>query len=209
MHHIEEEQPDPWWKGPIKFIISLFLLLIIVMWVFSYYGVRLDPEPKTIPTIEEVVPAGIVVNTSSVSTSVDSSLINPNDPTIKYVADRIAAISCDGSKVCQVKAIYYFVRDNFDYVSDPNAFEYVKSAKQSLVSGGGDCDDSAVLISSLLESIGVKTKFVFIPRHVYIQAYLPDAVKRYKVENDWVNLDATCKNCKFGEIPLQNVKKNP
>jgi len=57
-----------------------------------------------------------------------------------------------------------------------------------------------VLLASLLDAIGVQTRLVFIPNHVYVQAYLPEALKKYKFEEDWVNLDATCFNCEFGQI---------
>ena len=83
----------------------------------------------------------------------------------------------------------------------------MKAAKESLVNGGGDCDDASVLVASLLESIGVKTRFVFVTNHVYVQAYLPDALSRYKADDDWVNLDAVCSNCKFGEISQSTFEK--
>lgn len=208
----EEEEKEPWYKGPIRFIIMLFLLLIIVMWVFSYYAIKIDPSPKRIPVVEEVFVQNFEVNISEdrsvISREDYKKLIKPNDPVVKIVADKIVSISCEGSKVCQAKAVYYFVRDNFQYVSDPNEFEYVKSARESLVAKGGDCDDASVLLMSLLESIGIPTRFVFVPGHVYVQAYLPEVLKRYKKDN-WVSLDATCKNCEFGEIPrkFSNIYK--
>lgn len=203
----EEQKQEPFWKGPIKYIIMIFLLLLIVLWVFPSYSVKLDPEPKNIPTIEQVVPKDLKTENQSVSTTISPGLIKPNDYEIKLVADRIASISCDGNKICQAKAIFYFVRDNFDYVSDPTAVEYIKSARQSLIAQAGDCDDASVLLANLLESIGIKTRFVLIPNHVYIQANIPEALKRYKAEDNWVNLDATCNNCRFGEIPYQTANK--
>ena len=198
------EEKEPWYKGPVKFIIMLFLLLIIVMWVFSHYAVKVDPSPKRIPAVEEVFVQNFEINISddrNVANKDDyKRLIKPNDPVVKLVADKIVSVSCKGSKVCQAKAIFYFVRDNFQYVSDPNEFEYVKDARESLVTKAGDCEDCSVLLANLLESIGITTKFVFIPRHVYVQAYLPEALKRYKTAGDWVSLDATCKNCEFGQV---------
>jgi hypothetical protein len=187
----------------------LFLLLIVILWIIPSYSVKLDPEPGRIPSIEEVLPANIVLgNKTELNTKEDFiKLIKPNDPVIKHVADKIAVISCEGNRICQAKAIYYFVRDNFEYISDPNAYEYVKSARESLLHGGGDCDDASVLLANLEEAIGIKTRFVFIPGHVYIQAYLPGALKKYKVEDNWINLDTTCNSCGFGEIPYQNIGK--
>jgi len=200
------EEKDTWYRGPIRIIIMLFLLLIISMWVFSYYAVKIDPQPGRIPGINEVFIQNFEVDISNkkIITKNDFyGLINPTDPVIKQTADRIVNIACESSsKVCHAKAVYYFVRDNFQYVSDPNAFEYVKDARESLVTGNGDCEDGSILTANLLEAVGIQAEFVFVPRHVYIQAYLPEAAKRYKNKEGWVSLDVTCKNCEFGEIPV-------
>ncbi len=197
-----EEEPEPWYKGPIRWILALFLILIILSWVIPEYAVKLDPNPERIPSISEVVPKDIVVENKTTNNYLE--LLEPNDPVIKRAADKIISLSeCSSSKICQAKAIFYFIRDSFDYVSDPLQFEYVKSAKESLVSHNGDCDDSAVLAANLLQAIGIRTRFVFVPNHVYIEAYLPESLKRYKSEQDWVALDLTCKKCDFGELPWQ------
>src|SRR3989338_446985 len=200
----EEITNEPWWRGPLKYVIAIFLLFLVVMWIFPSWAVKLDPEPRGIPLFDDVVHEGIKAEERQKEISMDEypSFVDSNDQDVKMVADLIATESCDGNKICHAKAIYYFVRDNFDYVSDPSRFEYVKGAKESLLSRGGDCDDAAILASSLLQAVGIETRFVFFPGHVYIQAYLPEALKKYKAkENDYVSLDATCKKCKFGELP--------
>lgn len=203
--HHHEEEPEPWYKGPIRIIITLFLLLIILMWGFAYYAVQIDPQPRRIPEIEEVFIRNFEINISekpNIASRQDYyNLIKPHDPVVKQTADKIVNIACEGSKVCHAKSIFYFVRDNFQYVLDPTTFEYVKDARESLIVQGGDCDDSSVLLSSLLESIGITTKLVFEPGHVYVQAYVPEASRRYKTKDGWINLDATCKNCEFGQKP--------
>jgi len=204
------EEIEPWYKGPIKYIIAIFLVMIILLWLIPYYAVKLDPSPKYIPSIDEVVPDDISLDNinNSIETRADFlKFVIPNDPVIKQTADRIVTRACDSGKICHAKAIYYFVRDNFDYVSDPTTFEYIKTARESLVNGGGDCDDASVLAANLLGAVGVRTRFVFIPGHVYLQAYLPEALKRYKITEDWVNLDLTCSSCEFGEIPFYNIGK--
>jgi transglutaminase-like putative cysteine protease len=183
---------------------------LLILWLIPYYAVRLDPEPKYLPTIAEVIPKdmNITVHNHQIFSVEDyNKLVTPSDPIIKYTADRIAGLSCEGSRICQAKAIFYFVQKNFQYVSDPLTFEYVKSAQESLASLGGDCDDASVLLANLEEAIGITTRFIFIPGHVYIQIYLPEAARKYKDKDSWVNLDATCSNCGFGEIPYQKSRK--
>jgi transglutaminase-like putative cysteine protease len=207
-----EEENDNWYKGPIKFILVIFLILLIVLWFFPSYSVKLDPEPKYVAKIDEVISDNIEIgNVSNELKNYNDfrKFVKPNDPVIKRVADRIVSLSgCGSNRVCQAKAIFYFVRDNFDYVSDPYTYEYVKSARESLLSRNGDCEDGSLLIANLLEAIGIKTRFVFIPKHVFVQVYIPEALNKYKIENNWINLDTTCDNCGFGEIPWRNIGKN-
>jgi Transglutaminase-like superfamily len=203
---IDIEEKESWHKGPIRWIISIFLVLIIIMWIIPMKAIKLDPSPNYIPSYGEIVDFEINFN-EPFSNSITLGLIDGKDSSIKKVADRIVVKACSNKgEICHAKAIYYFVRDNFVYVNDPNEFEYVKPAKLSLFSSGGDCDDSSVLVASLLDAVGIKTRFVFITNHVFVQANLPKALNRYKVESDWVNLDATCKNCEFGEVSYQTSK---
>jgi hypothetical protein len=205
---ITQEEPEPWYKGPIKIVLSLFLLLIVVMWTFSYYGGKIDPEPKRIPSKSEVLPANIILENKTIQITTTNDFykaIKPQDPVIKQTADRISALSCDGNHVCEAKAIYYFVRDNFEYVNDPTNSEYVMEPKEFLSIGVGDCEDGAILLASLLESVGIPTELVFIPQHALLRVTLPEASNRYKI-NGYVYLDWTCSNCNFGELSL-DVKK--
>jgi len=202
-HKIEEEK-----RSPLVYILALFLILMLILWIIPYYSIKLDPEPKNIPAKESILPANITIekrNTTFVTRNEFLSLLNPNDQLIKQTASKVASQSCNSEKVCQAKAIFYFVRDNFDYVSDPRT-EYVESAREVLATGGSDCDGMAVLLANLEEAIGIETRFVFIPGHVYVQIKLDSALKKYKTDEGWINLDATCDYCSFGEIPYKNIK---
>jgi len=195
-------------RSPLVYILALFLILILILWIVPYYSIKLDPEPKNIPAKESVLPANITVeerNTTFVTRNAFLCLLNPNDPLIKQTASKVASQSCNSEKVCQAKAIFYFVRDNFDYISDPKT-EYVESAREVLATGGSDCDGIAVLLANLEQAIGIETRFVFIPGHVYVQIKLDEAMKKYKTEDGWINLDATCSYCEFSEIPYQNAE---
>ena len=206
--HEDIEEPEPWWKGPIKWIIGLFLVLIIVLWVFPYYSIRLDPEPSGVPKLSDVFEGGVVINKTNdvVSREDFLKLVEPANPIVKGVADRVVSYGCGSEKVCHAKALFYFVRDEFNYVSDPESFEYVKSAVERLSNKGGGCDDASVLLVNLLEAVGIRARFVFVPGHVYVQAYLPEALNRYKDKDGYVSLEPTCSNCDFGEIGFSDFK---
>ena len=207
----DEDLPEEekWYRGPAKIILGIALGILVIMMVVPLYAVKLDPSPKGVPTLSEVVPSDFDGGNESIqggNVYEYVSLVDGRDSQVKLVVDRIVAESCEsGQRVCHAKALFYFVRDEFDYVSDPLAFDYVKSAPLSLASSGGDCDDASVLLANFLGGIGIETRFVFVPGHVWIQARIPDALDTYK-EDGWINLDGTCQYCEFGEIGLPYVE---
>ncbi|HZX44063.1 MAG TPA: transglutaminase-like domain-containing protein [Candidatus Nanoarchaeia archaeon] len=198
----EPEPKDPWYKGPIRYILMLFLLLTIILWYFPAESIKLDPEPTAIPSLSEVLPDNFKPGNTTIKGDFYSS-IQPNDPQLKQLANRISTYSCDGNQVCQAKALYYFVRDNIEYVSDPLNSEYIESPKEVLYTKASDCEGGAILLASLMASIGIDYELVFIPSHVFIKIKLDKAMKRYKT-GDWIYLDWTCKGCRFGEVPLKD-----
>jgi transglutaminase-like putative cysteine protease len=197
-------------RKPIYFILSLIMILILVIWIVPHYSVKIDPTPKNIPSYDEVIPTWL---TSENSTDINPKnyddyllLYKPNDPSVKYVADLIAYKSCESNNVCYAKAIFQFLKNNFNYVNDPTYYEYVKDPIRSLETRSGDCDDASILLINLLGAVGIRTRLVFVPGHVYVQAYLPDAHKKY-TEDGWVNLDVTCQSCKFGEFVKTEARR--
>ncbi|MBT7903652.1 transglutaminase domain-containing protein [Candidatus Woesearchaeota archaeon] len=195
-----------------KIIMGLLLVLLLILMILPYYSIKLNPEPKNIPSISEVTPSNIQEFVTNSTIFADKKNIfknfQPSNPLIKQIASKVVSQSCpSGNKICQAKAIYYFVRDNINYVSDPQS-EYIEDPLEVIYTTGADCDGMAVLLASLEGAIGINAGFVFIPNHVYVQIYLPDASWKYKDSDGWINLDATCKNCAFGEIPVSSQKSD-
>jgi len=109
-----------------------------------------------------------------------------------------------------------WVRDNINYVCDPYGSEYIQIPDETLTNMGGDCDDQAVLLASLLMNVGFRCALVFCECHVYVATYLPkapDTVRTYPPgewpdqtpARDWVGFDPTCTNCHFGELPKSDL----
>lgn len=205
---VEEDIEDSWTKfkkSGFKWVLASFLILVFVFSLVPLYFISLDPSPKNIPSLSDVVPSDL--SYARINSTVYSDYIIV-DSEIKTIADNIAVSSCpSGSKVCHAKAMFYFVKDNLEYVSDPTAFEYVKTAKESLVNKGGDCDDASVLLSTFLNAVGINTRLVFVPGHVYVEAWIPEARGKYKSEDNWVPMDSTCQYCEFGEISFSSSKQ--
>ncbi len=187
IEHFEEELEDKK-SSPIKWILGAFLIFLMVAMAIPYYQISIDPPPSRIPTIAEV--SNIQEYDRVESNNIKDYVVI--DSEIKSVADKIVVIACDSNqKKCQARAMFGFVQQNFEYISDPSHIEYIKTAKESLVNGGGDCDDASVLLATLLEAVGIDARFVFVPGHVYVEAY---------INNKWYPMDSTCTGCVFGEI---------
>lgn len=76
----------------------------------------------------------------------------------------------------EIDRIYRWVRDNIRYTRDVRGVETVQTPEKTLQYKQGDCDDQVTLLSALLESVGVRTRFKavgFRPghfQHVYLEA---------------------------------------
>ena len=205
---MEVELKEDKGKSPFILISSLFLILIVLALIIPFYAVKLDPEPANIVSLEEISSLNFTLN--DIDNSVNNKeeflrFLNANDKVIKSIADSVVVnAECNSVKVCYAKALLYFVRQEIEYVNDPPE-EYVKSARETLLSRSGDCDDQTVLLANLMQAVGFETRFVFVPGHVYLESFIPDAPGKYQSKG-WVAMDATCEYCELGEVNYKNSK---
>ncbi|MAG50346.1 hypothetical protein CL621_01735 [archaeon] len=190
---IEEEEKK---RSPIVYILVVFIILIIVLMAVPFYGIKANPSPKYTPTLKEILPANKIVGGRLYQIE-DIKKIQVS-AFIRNSALKIATLSCKKeSEICYSKAFYYFVRD-LNYVSDPER-QYVQAPEETLIGGGGDCEDLTILLAQLLKAINIKTRIVLTYDHAFLQVYLPKALSLYKVDEDWISLDPTS-NYDFGKI---------
>ncbi len=102
----------------------------------------------------------------------------------------------------EARALFRFCRDDIRYVRDIRDVETLHEADTLLQIRGGDCDDKSILLSSLLGSIGAKTRFVAISMvpgqfcHVWTQVLLGGR---------WVDMETT-EPLEFGQrIPATGI----
>lgn len=200
-------------RNPFAYLIVLILILIIIMMAVPYYGIKLDPSPKNIPALAEVMPyhvESLAQEMPGIKSGMRNDflkLLYPAHQSIRNMAAKIATSSCQQSEICYSKALFYFVRDNFQYIADPPN-DYLESPFDTLQTGGADCDGLSILLANLEMAIGIPTRFAFIPGHAYVQVKVDAAPKKYKEEDGWISLDPTCKHCEFGEVPYSTMNKN-
>jgi len=88
-------------------------------------------------------------------------------------------------------AIYNWTNTHIAYTWDPVDIEWLQSPDITLKKGYGDCDDHSILAASLLESLGIPTRFIIVkvnPRyptkytHIYVE---------YQSKGKWKPYDTT------------------
>ncbi len=200
MEETQYEPIEPRKRNPLYGFLALFTAVALFLLSLEGYFYLIHPEPVDIPALSEVqqfLPSDLDTPFTSYSPEDLKTVIASTSDTLKQVANYVASKSCKkADQVCQSKALFNFVRDNIEYVSDPNFHDSLENPLAVLKTGGADCEDMAVLVLALEKAIGDEARLVFIPGHAYGQIQIPN----YKV-GKWLNLEATCKTCQFNEIP--------
>lgn len=101
---------------------------------------------------------------------------------------------------CEITKIWDFVVLNLRYTFDPQEVDTFSTVKESLESGGGDCDDATILFGALLKAIGFQVGARVISttgaqwEHIYPLVGLPqERPKR------WIALDVTVDGFRPGD----------
>ena len=71
----------------------------------------------------------------------------------------------------RVIGVAYVPDPNAPYSSlseTPHAVDTIHYPRQTLASRSGDCDDTSVLVASLLGNVGIATRFVDVPGHIFL-----------------------------------------
>lgn len=116
--------------------------------------------------------------------------VEPDNPRVNEEAVLIALKYPGDLTINQIASIYSFLKNGDDikkgwgYVRDPRGIDYLRYANASLklgdranCVGGGDCDDFAILMAALVESVGGTTRIILARNtttggHAYTEVYL-------------------------------------
>jgi len=102
------------------------------------------------------------------------------------VLDRRGYLGRNASQAAQI--IQDWVRENIAYIPDPIDVETVQTPGITLRVKAGDCDDHVVLVSAMLQSVGIPVRYVVIGKdrdsfsHIYTEAL---------IGSRWVAVDTT------------------
>ncbi len=137
--------------------------------------------------------------------------VDPEKEIVHNKAVEIAARSPGPYNVGQVCFIDEYLRENWRYVSDTRGIEIFSTGsntirlgerlgtEEEIVAGAGDCDDYAILMASLLESVGGTTRIILAygstRGHAYTEVYVgPVDDDSTKEIMDWLRNKYKCDN---------------
>ena len=116
---------------------------------------------------------------------------------VRRLAERIVSDIPQKDYLSELRAIHAFVRDNIRYTHDIRDVETLAPPELTIQRGVGDCDDKALLVAALLESIGHPTRFVAVGKkfnnyqHVLIEV---------NIRGMWIPVETT-ENVAIGWYP--------
>ncbi len=149
-----------------KFLAFGLMIVLIISTVFISGCLQEESATKAPATTE---PPETNVISDPVVQRADPyiSKIVFDDINLRTQAASIVSGCPSGDKECQVNKLYRYVIENYDYYSDPRSREFIQSPSETMKVKGGDCEDLTILLSSLLENLGIKTYLVLTETHAY------------------------------------------
>lgn len=130
------------------------------------------------------------------------------DPVVHELAARIlrrarvAAFDWTG----EVRAIYEAVRRNVRFTRDIRGRETLHAAREIIRLQIGDCDDFTILLCSLLETVGGKTRIVTVSSDARDPGVFTHVFPEVKVGDRWIAVDAARRQPGFGKRPRYSFR---
>ena len=135
----------------------------------SGFEANLEPMPEKVNSVYQYDP--------SYYTKILNQLVEPAEPSIKNTSAEIARSYPGAYNIYQICAIFDNVQEQIKYVNDPRGHDFWSAANATLEIGAGDCDDKAILISSMLEAVGGTTRIYLIDTHAFTAVYIGSGTK--------------------------------
>lgn len=166
-------------KTFIIFIVFLYLIALLFGTLFGDYGfnrvfedyrymiyaMKDNPNPQDL-IISKLLP---FPNKSKIISAVEY-----NNPKVRNFAVASTAKHFKNEKktgdlrvMIQCFAVFKEIRNNWNYVNDPNGSEYIAPASESLQHFSGDCDDHAILMAACIKAIGGTPRIIHTGGHLY------------------------------------------
>jgi transglutaminase-like putative cysteine protease len=177
-------------KTTIKEIADLPYVFGENPYAIGYTSDRIKEISASSPDLIGVSPIYTTADATDYRKEIFNARVEPQNPLVHDSALKFAGNSSGAIKIEQICSIYNYLRfgdssiEGWVYKSDPRvggdylayANETLKVGEEIGCTGTGDCDDFAILLSALVESIGGTTRIISAcgkdGRHAYTEVYL-------------------------------------
>jgi len=192
------------WQGPVISFTAFFVLAILAACAGCLSSGPQDPgNPGLASTgtgVQDIYLYQNVVNTTGLPDQTydpagDSGIwqraaairnaIDVNSPVTRDYAVSIIPRSHGGTfNLAQACDLWENVYRNWTYVNDPRGSEYFSPASHTIALGmKGDCDDFAIVVAAMIESVGGSSRIVTAENgpggHAYPELYIGDNSSRF------------------------------
>lgn len=111
------------------------------------------------------------LNPESIFTQINDK-IEPFDLEVRTIAAASAKKYPGQYNIYQICSLFDDTKKNIQYVSDPRGKDLWSTPGDTLKIGAGDCDDYAILLASLVESIGGTSRIYLTDTHAFAAVYV-------------------------------------
>lgn len=121
----------------------------------------LGTTAENIPHVLGELPSGVEGVKATLRLMVNLVRAYKTDPAIVRFSRRVL-LECgvpEKNPMAEVTCLQHWVRDNVRYVRDVREVETLSTPVEILKERSGDCDDKSLLLATLLEAVGYKTRF--------------------------------------------------
>ncbi len=148
-------------------------------------------QSQRLPRTERVAARGVAYGPGAIDWSAGvaqaAAFVTTRDPVVESLAREASLAAAPDGKHLLGNRNLGFAAAIFDalrvmgvtYVPDPNnpytamsgaphAVDTVHYPRETLASRSGDCDDTSVLLAALLGNVGIATRFVDVPGHIFL-----------------------------------------
>jgi len=109
-------------------------------------------------------------------------LVEPSEPDVRARAAEIARSYPGAYNIYQVCSLFDMVKEDIEYVSDPRGNDIWEPANVTLRIGAGDCEDQAILLSSMIEAVGGTTRVYLTDNHAFAAVYIGNGTGAVEAE---------------------------
>ncbi|HIH92902.1 TPA: transglutaminase family protein [Methanosarcina acetivorans] len=109
-------------------------------------------------------------------------LVEPSEPDVRARAAEVARSYPGAYNIYQICALFDTVKEDIEYVSDPRGNDIWEPANVTLRIGAGDCEDQAILLSSMIEAVGGTTRVYLTDNHAFAAVYIGNGTDAIEAE---------------------------